>query len=89
MCNHVGAVGYATDFVKKDWGKRADCHALVCVYAVLHHAGFFVWTRKEVFIQQIDYDKKFVQDCMSKLKAFYFDEVLVALTAEVSLRILQ
>ena len=43
----------------------------------------FVWTRKEVFIQQIDYDKKFVQDCMSKLKAFYFDELLPALTAEV------
>ena len=58
------------------------------MYAVLHHAGFF-WCvdTKEVFIQQIDYDKKFVQDCMSKLKAFYFDEVLPALTAEV--RILQ
>ena len=52
--------------------------------AVLHHADFFgVWTRKEVFIQQIVYDKKFVQDCMSKLNAFYFDEVLPALTAEV------
>ena len=58
-------------------------HEYACMPCFIMPAFFGVWTRKEVFIQQIEYNKKFVQDCMSKLKAFYFDEVLPALTAEV------
>ena len=61
-------------------------HEYACMPCFIMPAFLGVWTRKEVFIQQIDYNKKFVQDCMSKLK-FYFNEVLPALTAEV--RILQ
>ena len=47
------------------------------------HCFFVVWTPKECHIQQINYDSKFVDDCMVKLRSFYFDELLPALTAEV------
>lgn len=43
---------------------------------------FVVWTPKEAFIEEIGYDERFVINFLPKLKKFYFDELLPALTAE-------
>ena len=44
---------------------------------------FMVWTSKELFYKCIELDSTFMQQAVSKLKPFYFNHLLPALTTEL------
>lgn len=51
------------------------CNVSTCMFAV--------WTPKELFMEKIELDVQFMNLALPKLKAFYFDRLLPALTAEL------
>ena len=45
-------------------------------------AGFVVWTPKEMFVQRVARDWRFLEGIFPELKHFYFEHLLPALYAE-------